>query len=430
MQYDNISTERQLLELCERLADAPFICFDTEFVSEDSYRPDLCLLQVAAGDVLAVVDTKAVADPTPFWNLLVERKRQSVVHAAREEMLFCHRAIGRMPADVFDVQLAAGLIGLEYPASYSTLISRLLGKTLSKGETRTDWRRRPLSERQLKYALQDVFYLQPIRDKLHRRLEQLGRLDWLAGEMQARQQELAEAEVEERWWRVSGLTGLPPRGLAIVRELWRWREAEAESRDRPVRRVFRDDLIVELARRQTADPKRIGAVRGMERRDVRRHLPDLQAAVTRALELADGELPRPAQRGSNNQPQLNLLGQFLTAALGGICREAQIASTLVGTVQDVRDYVAWRLKLQGAPRETPALAVGWRADIVGSKIDDLLHGRGAVYIDDPLAEQPLGFRAIAQCEPIECEPIEREPIEREPIERDATAESPIEEMEA
>jgi ribonuclease D len=430
VQYDNISTERQLLELCERLADAPFICFDTEFVSEDSYRPDLCLLQVAAGDVLAVVDTKAVADPTPFWNLLVERKRQSVVHAAREEMLFCHRAIGRMPADVFDVQLAAGLIGLEYPASYSTLISRLLGKTLSKGETRTDWRRRPLSERQLKYALQDVFYLQPIRDKLHRRLEQLGRLDWLAGEMQARQQELAEAEVEERWWRVSGLTGLPPRGLAIVRELWRWREAEAESRDRPVRRVFRDDLIVELARRQTADPKRIGAVRGMERRDVRRHLPDLQAAVTRALELADGELPRPAQRGSNNQPQLNLLGQFLTAALGGICREAQIASTLVGTVQDVRDYVAWRLKLQGAPRETPALAVGWRADIVGSKIDDLLHGRGAVYIDDPLAEQPLGFRAIAQCEPIECEPIEREPIEREPIERDATAESPIEEMEA
>ena len=396
MQYDTISNERQLLDLCGRLAGARSIGFDTEFVSEDSYRPELCLLQVAAGDVLAVVDTKEVADLVPFWNLLTEPGRQSVAHAAREEMLFCHRAIGRMPTDLFDVQLAAGLVGLEYPAAYGTLISRLLGQTLPKGETRTDWRRRPLSERQLKYALQDVLYLEAIRDKLHKRLEKLGRLDWLTGEMQARQQELAEAETAERWWRVSGLAGLPSRGLAIVRELWRWREAEAESRDRPARRVLRDDLIVELARRQTADPKRIGAVRGMERRDVRKHLPELQAAVARALELTDGELPRPAQRGSNNQPQLNLLGQFLTAALGGICREASIASTLVGTVQDVRDYVAWRLELPGAPRETPALAIGWRAEIVGSKIDDLLHGRGAVYIDDPLAEQPLGFRAIAE----------------------------------
>jgi ribonuclease D len=394
VQYDTVTNQQQLQELCERLSAARTIAFDTEFVSEDSYRPELCLLQVTAGDVLAVVDTLAVEDLSPFWKLLAESGRQSIVHAAREETLFCLRGIGQMPHDVFDVQLAAGLVGLEYPAAYGTLISRLLGESLSKGETRTDWRRRPLSERQLKYALQDVQYLGALRDALHKRLTRLGRLEWLADEMRARHQELTAAEHEERWWRVSGLAGLPPRGLAIVRELWRWREAEAQRRNRPARRVLRDDLIVELARRQTADPKRIGAVRGMERRDVRKYLPDLEAAVRQALELPEKQLPRSAQRGTHNQPQLNVLGQFLTAALGGVCRQAQIASTLVGTVQDVRDYVSWRLDLPGAPTESPALAVGWRAEIVGSRIDDLLFGKGAIYIADPLAEQPLGFQPL------------------------------------
>jgi ribonuclease D len=393
VQYDHITTPEQLQQLCERLAPAKTIGFDTEFVSEDSYRPDLCLLQVAAGDILAVVDTKAVDDLTCFWELLAEPGRQSVVHAAREEMLFCLRAIGRLPSDVMDVQLAAGLVGMEYPAAYGTLISRLLGKSLPKGETRTNWRKRPLSERQIKYALQDVLYLEPIREALTERLNKLRRYDWLAGEMEVRKQEFIDFENEERWWRVSGLTGLSPRGLAVVRELWRWREGVAERRDRPVRRVLRDDLIVELARRETADPKRIGALRGMERRDLRKHIPELQAAIKRALDLPQGELPRRSQRASNNQPQLNLLGQFLATALGGICREAEIAPMLVGTVQDVRDYVAWRLGLDGAPEE-PALAVGWRSQIVGRRIDDLLSGHTAIVIDNPLADQPLAFRDL------------------------------------
>ncbi|MEQ8787271.1 MAG: HRDC domain-containing protein [Pirellulaceae bacterium] len=393
MQYDNITNPEQLQRLCQRLASAKTIGFDTEFVSEDSYRPDLCLLQVAADDVLAVVDTKAVEDLTCFWELLAEPGRQSVVHAAREEMLFCLRAIGRLPHDVMDVQLAAGLVGLEYPAAYGTLISRLLGKSLSKGETRTNWRKRPLSERQIKYALQDVLYLEPLRDTLTKRLNKLGRDEWLAGEMEVRKQEFIDFENEERWWRVSGLTGLSQRGLAVVRELWRWREGVAERRDSPVRRVLRDDLIVELARRESADPKRIGALRGMERRDLRKHIPDLEQAIQKALDLPQSELPRRAQRSSNNQPQLNLLGQFLATALGGICREAQIAPMLVGTVQDVRDYVAWRLGLDGAPQE-PALAVGWRSQIVGRRIDDLLSGKTAIVIGDPLADQPLAFRDL------------------------------------
>src|SRR5207244_2461404 len=151
------------------IAGSGAIAFDTEFVSEDSYRPDLCLVQVAAAGKLAVIDPHAVEDLAPFWNLLAAEGHETIVHAGREEFRFCRRAIGRRPARLFDIQLAAALIGLEYPAAYGTLISRLLGQRLGKGETRTDWRKRPLTPVQLEYALQDVIYLEPLRDLIHER---------------------------------------------------------------------------------------------------------------------------------------------------------------------------------------------------------------------------------------------------------------------
>jgi ribonuclease D len=390
VQYENITTERELIDFCEVASSAKSIAFDTEFVSEDSYRPDLCLIQVAAGPRLAVIDTKVVTDVTPFWRMLSADGHQTVVHAGREEFRFCRGAIGQRPRNLFDVQIAAGLIGLEYPAAYNTLISKLLGKTLQKGETRTDWRRRPLSQRQLEYALQDVVYLEPLRDILESRLEKLGRRTWLDAEMASWQDQLEAAESDQRWRRVSGISGMTPRSLAIIRELWRWREIEAESRDRPAKRVLRDDLIVELAKRQTADIKRIRAVRGLERGDLQRHLPKLARCIERALSLPDSQCPRIIRGGGG--PQLNLLGQFLTTALGCICRAATVAPSLVGTGQDVRDLIAYRLGLNDVSQtELPALAQGWRAEVVGHSIDELLAGQLSIRITDPLSEQPLAF---------------------------------------
>ena len=141
--------------------------------------------------------------------------------------------------------------------------------------------------------------------------------------------------------RVSGINGLSNRSLAIVRELWRWREAEAARRDSPVRRVFRDDLIVELAKRRSADLKQIRAVRGLERGDLQRLLPKIGEHIALALDLPESELPRSERREMPNQ--LNLLGQFLSSALSSICRSAQIAPSIVGTASDVRDLIAYRL---------------------------------------------------------------------------------------
>ena len=388
MEYTDITTDRQFAEFCRRAATSDDIAFDTEFVSEDTYHSDLCLLQIATDDELAVVDTKAVADVTPFWEMLAAGGHTTIAHAAREEFLFCLRATGRRPANLVDLQVAAGLIGLEYPISYGNLCNKLLGESLPKGETRTDWRRRPLSKRQIEYALNDVVYLKQTRDLLRQRLAELGRLEWLEEEMLAWQDMLEESVSRQRWKRVSGISGLSARSMAIVRELWHWREAEAERRDVPARRVLRDDLIVEMAKRKTADPKRIKAVRGMHFRDLQKHLNDLAACVQRALDLKEKELPRNARR--DPLKQLTMLGQFLNTALSSVCHRNYLAPSLVGSVSDVREFVGYELNVGRLPEDgLPKLAKGWRKEVVGTLIDDLLAGRLAIRIDDPLSAHPL-----------------------------------------
>jgi ribonuclease D len=391
VQYDNIISDQDLRDFCQIIAGAKVIAFDTEFVSEDSYQPDLCLIQVAAAGRLAIIDPLTISDLSPFWNLIVAPGKETLVHAGREEFRFCLKATGKRPCGWFDVQLAAGLTGMEYPASYGNLVYKLLGKSLSKDETRTDWRKRPLSERQLEYALLDVLDLEAIRNALYADLESRGRLAWLSDELTAWQEGIEEAEAStEKWRRIGGLAGMSRRTLAIVRDLWQWRDSEAERRNCPPRRILRDDLIVELAKRQTADAKRIRSLRGMEYSGVQRHLPKIADVIERSLELNDHDLPHSERK--NSRPQLNLLGQFLSTALGSICRKASVAASLVGTAQDVRDLIAYRLGLGGfEDGELPALAIGWRAEVVGQVIDHLLAGDVSIRIADPLAEEPLAF---------------------------------------
>jgi ribonuclease D len=337
VRYEYITSQQHLRDFCQVIADAEIIAFDTEFVSEDTYLPELCLVQVAADGHLGIIDPLEFSDLSPFWELLTQPGKETLVHAGREEFRFILRALGKRPTEWFDVQLAAGLIGLEYPASYGTLVQKLLGKSLSKDETRTDWRRRPLSPRQIEYGLQDVVDLQAIRGVLHSRLNELGRLDWVKSELLDWQDEMERSESGDKWRRVGGLSGMSPRALAIVRELWLWRDGEGQRRNIPTRRILRDDLLLELAKRQTSDPKRMRAVRGMERGEVVRHMPKIGACVDKALAMRDDELPVSERRTS--RPQLNLLGQFLSTALGSICRSAQVAPNLAGTAQDVRDLV-------------------------------------------------------------------------------------------
>ncbi len=389
MSYTHITTAAQLAAFCDELLRAKVIGFDTEFVSEHTYRSQLCLVQVVVEDRLTIIDPLApgIGSLSRFWEALAEPGHQTVVHAGREELVFALNTVGRRPTELIDIQIAAGLVGGEYPAGYGSLLNRLLNKTAQKGETRTDWRKRPLSKPQLEYALDDVRYLLPLRDKLNEKLVKLGRLSWFEAEMKSFQDDVEASLTRERWRRVSGISGLSPRSMAVVRELWRWREDEAQRRDLPTRFVLRDDLIAELAKRRSADLRQIRAVRGMERNELQRLMPKIVEAIDYALKLPEKELPQNERRDVPNQ--INVLGQFLSTALTSLCRSMSLAPSLVGTPGDVRDLIAYRLGYgDGQP---PILAQGWRAGVVGTLIDDLLAGKLSIRITDPLSDHPLVF---------------------------------------
>jgi ribonuclease D len=394
VEYDFISNQRDLNRFCRTVGDASSIGFDTEFVSEDRYRPELCLVQVAVAGRFAVIDPLVVKDMTPFWELLAAEGRETIVHAGRQELCFCLEATGKRPTCLFDTQIAAGLIGLEYPAAYSTLLQKMLNKTLGKAETRTDWRRRPLSERQIEYAVLDVMHLEPLRHVLAQQIQALGRTDWLRDEMEQWQSQIEQAEYSERWRRMAGLSGLSPKSLAIVRELWLWRDAEAKRIDRPPRRILRDDLLVEVAKRGLADLGALKLLRGMNHRDKHRYLASVSTCVERATKMPPDQWPRTLRRKAS-RPRLNLLGQFLATALSSVCHAQQISPSLVGTVDDVRDLIAWHLKLDGhSEGQPPSLACGWRCEVVGRTIEDVLSGKLAIRVGDALGDHPLNFEPL------------------------------------
>lgn len=392
MPAPTITNQRDLEALCERIDAAALVGFDTEFVSEDTFHPELCLVQVATPTELAVIDPQAV-DVRPFWQTLARGDRTTVLHAGREELGFLLRSVGAVPQRLFDVQIAAGFASNEFPASYGSVVNKFLGRQAMKGEQRTDWRRRPLSPAQIEYALEDVRYLLPLHERLTELLQRQERLAWLDEELAQWQQGVVTAQDRKDWRRVSGIGALNARCLAIVRELWMWRQSEAKRLNQPPKRLLRDDLLVEIAKRKTDQPDQILAIRGLDRSDLRRKSKDLAACVRRGL---DAPLER-SERSSQREPpsQLNLLGQFLTPALTSICRRAEIAASMVGTASDVRDLVAYRFGFNGAGHhETPALLSGWRAELVGNLLDDLLAGTKSIRIANPRHEDPLAFDAV------------------------------------
>ena len=388
MTAPTITSERDAEALALRLEQVPWIGLDTEFVSEDTFHPELCLVQLITPEESAVIDPQKV-DMRPVWHALSQAAGPVISHAAREEVNFVLRSVGRMPDRVFDVQVAAGFASNEYPAAYASVVGRFLGQQPLKGEQRTDWRRRPLSDAQIKYALEDVRYLAPLHAKLAEMLEQRDRYRWFEEEMDAWRTEILSAQDRKDWRRVSGIGSLNWRSLAVVRELWHWRQEEARRLNQPPKRLLRDDLLVEIAKRRTDKPDQILAIRGMQRNDLKRKVHELVACVQRGEANPLEPTGRSAQR--DPPPQLNLLGQFLTPALTTICRRAEVAASMVGTASDVRDLIAHHFGFSGAGQETPLLLRGWRAELVGNLLDELLTGRRSIRIRNAKSDDPLAF---------------------------------------
>ena len=225
-----ITTQGEFDELCKVLRGASQIAFDTEFIPERTYTPELCLVQVATEDIVTAFDPIALPDISPFWYALVEADAEIVVHAGKHEMDFCVAVTQKLPKRLVDVQLAAGFVGLGHPISYTNLISRVLNVNVHSAETRTDWSYRPLSARQIQYALDDVRYLIPVWRHVASLLDIKGRRQWYEDELRVEfAPQLEDPSLRSR--RVSGAGGLKPRALAVMREIVAWREERARAHE-------------------------------------------------------------------------------------------------------------------------------------------------------------------------------------------------------
>lgn len=388
MPHHFIAKTSDFQKLLRRLEDAPVIGYDTEFISEGRYVPQLCLVQIAAGDQLYLVDPLAVDNLVPLWELFCDERREVIVHACRSEMEFCHRAVGRLPQRLFDVQVAAGFLGVDFPAGFRLLLEHFLKIDLPKAESRTVWNKRPLAPRQIEYALDDVRYLDRLAAILKAQLEETGRLAWYEAEIARIKEHLQHDFDAPRWRNLPKISRMKPRELAIVREVWFWRDRIAKKWNTPPGRVLRDDLLVELARRGTADPQRIASVRGFQRKEMARILPDLAETIDRALALTKDEWPSVSNRLA--YPQYTVMTQFLYAALCSICKRENVAQQLVGGPGDVRDLIA--AELGTLPKDvTPRLSRGWRSEMVGTVLHDLLRGRTVMRLNPATPEEPLVF---------------------------------------
>lgn len=384
-----IITEPSELELwCGKARHAEWIGIDTEFIAERYYQPLLCLIQAATPDGNVIIDPLVNRlDVTPFWELIADGNHETIVHAGRLELEFCWRHTGRFPKKVFDTQIAAGLICSEYPAGYSNIVSRFLNIHTPGTESRSNWKFRPLSERQLAYAVDDIAYLHDVRNVLAEEINRRGRWEWLLYEIQNWLCGIQLLVSPERWRRILNGTRWEPQELAVVHELWLWRERIAKQRNCSVRHVLRDDLILELAKRKVSDVRGIRNIRGLEREDLRFQLPEISACISNAVSLPAPSCPHVDS--PHTCTKLSVLGSFLYAILGSICHRHELALTLVGTPTDVREWVAWRLEMNGASSETPLLASGWRAEIIGKSFDALLSGEKVIRISDPFEEFPI-----------------------------------------
>jgi len=391
-----VANVRDFESFCKEVRRRPRLALDTEFIAEDSYQPNLCLIQLAFDDELVVIDPFPLGSVRRFWEAIVEGNVETVVHAGRTDLQFCREATGRCPDRIFDVQIAAGFTSQEYPAGLANILQKYAHVSVTKHETRTDWRRRPLSDRQIEYALNDVRYLLAVRDQLESELKRLGRFEWFLEEVRYQYTECLTEDTEP-WRRLAGRAGLNRRELAILKELWLWREEEAARRNVPPRRVLRDDLLIELSRRGSGDPKRIYAVRGMTNRGVQQLVPEIARRIQQALNTPREEWPEVINRTGIGQSPI--VGQFLYAALASLCRKERIAVGLVGGTNDLRDWFSYYVSGREGP--PPLLARGWRASLIGDTLERLLSGKVGLRIhncfdDNPLELVPLSPETSSQ----------------------------------
>lgn len=371
-----ITTTAELETACTALRACEFVAVDTEFMRESTYWPILCLIQAAGGETEVIIDPMADGiDMAPFHALLLDETVTKVFHAARQDLeIFYNQMGGKVPHPIFDSQVAAMAAGLGDSIAYDNLVRTMLKRQIDKGSRFTDWSRRPLSDKQLTYAIGDVTHLRDLYPELRDRLERAGRLTWVAEEMDIlTSPDTYRMDPEDSWKRLK-LRKLTPKWLAALRAAAAWREREAQTRDMPRQRIIKDEGLYELAHAAPLSPDAMTGLRavprGFERSSAAgRLISDMKAAMANPDAYAP-EVGPPPQRPNGGDSTTELLKVLLKM----IAEDAGVASRLIATVPDLE---------QIAVSDTADVAAlkGWRRDVFGEAALKLKRGELALRLN-------------------------------------------------
>lgn len=367
-----ITESRDLADFCARQVSVDFLAVDTEFLRDNSYWPKLCLAQVAGPAEAVAIDCLAPdIDLAPFLALMADPNVLKVFHSARQDLEIFYHMTGQVPGPIFDTQVAAMVCGFGDSVAYQTLARKLAGARIDKVSRFADWSRRPLTRRQIDYALADVIHLRPCYEALRRSLEKTGRSHWLSEEMTTLSApETYRLEPETAWRRLK-TRSTEPRFLAAVRALAAWREREAQRRDQPRNRVVRDEQLLDIAAHLPGSPEELARTRGLSQDFARGRLGmAILDAVAAALAAPEETWPEPEKRlvlPNGLGPLVDLFKVLLKIK----CEKHAVAQKLIASSADLE-------RIAADDRAPVSALSGWRREIFGADALALKHGHVAI----------------------------------------------------
>ena len=372
-----IADSTSLTKFCDRLIKSSYITVDTEFMRDQTYWPRLCLVQIADEHEAAAIDTLAKGiDITPLLNLLTNPRILKIFHAARQDLEIFYRLMGRLPSPIFDTQIAAMVCGFGDSAGYDTLVRKLTDKTIDKSSRFTDWALRPLSQRQINYALGDVTHLRQVYIKLNEMLGQNNRHNWMDEELSILRDTKNYTFAPEDAWRRIKYRAPKPRFLAILKEVAAWREIEAQNKDIPRNRIVRDESLIEISHHAPKTINDLSRARGLSLKKAEGSLGKaLLNAVKAGLNVPSENLPE-VKRDAPLPKGIGPITDLLKVLLKLKCEKHDVAQKLIATVNDMEQIAAF-----GQNANVPALQ-GWRQEVFGIDALRLRSGQLAMVIKD------------------------------------------------
>ena len=371
-------TDQGLADFCDQLNSSSVLAIDTEFVRERTYYHKLGLIQVSDGTHCAAIDPIHISNLEPFLNLVRNQNTVKVFHAARQDLEILHRLCDGVIQPVFDTQIAASVVGWGSQISFAKIVNKVLGKKIDKSETYTDWCRRPLSERQIEYALDDVRLLFPVYESLKKVLKRLNREEWLQGEFISLEDSnnFKAPNLEKLYMRIKNIRTLAPKNFAIICELVQWREKEAQVRDCLAKNIVRDESLLELARKAPIDSKGLSRIRGLHKNEITRSKKNILAAIQRGLNLPLDQIPKLPEFEIYKAPPG--IEEMLSALVQIRAEKLKIEPSVLADRKKINDFVKCfdqKLSLENHP-----LFCGWRKQAIGNQLYLALTGEIALAI--------------------------------------------------